>query len=136
MAKKYFQDLFTTANPSNMDSVLNSVDRVITPNMNHMLLQPYTLNEVSFRYTPQNHLDWMFCLLFFFPQKYWAIVGLDMIKVVLSVLQSGHCLRKMNFTHIVLIPQKKMKHNICLIITLLVWKMWSLELYQRLLQTS
>ena len=52
MAKKYFQDLFTTANPSNMDSVLNAVDRVITPDMNHMLLQPYTLNEVSFRYTP------------------------------------------------------------------------------------
>ena len=59
------------------------------------------------------------------PPKYWAIVGLDMTKAVLSVLQSGHCLRKMNFTHIVLIPQKKMKHIICLIINLLVWKMVS-----------
>ena len=75
MAKKYFQDLFTTANPSNMDSVLNAVDRVISPNMNHMLLQPYTLNEVSFRYTPQNHLDWMLCLLFFSPKNIGLLLG-------------------------------------------------------------
>ena len=46
VAEKYFQDLFTTTNPSNMDNVLNAVDRVVTPNMNHMLLQPYTLDEV------------------------------------------------------------------------------------------
>ena len=45
VGEKYFQDLFTTANPSNMDSVLNVVDRVDTPNMNQMLLQPYTHDE-------------------------------------------------------------------------------------------
>ena len=47
VAEKYFQDLFTTTNPSNMDNVLNAVDRVVTPDMNHMLLQPYTLEEVK-----------------------------------------------------------------------------------------
>ena len=46
MADRYFQDLFTTTNPSNMDKVLNVVDRVVTPDMNHMLLQPYTPEEV------------------------------------------------------------------------------------------
>ena len=45
VAEKYFKDLFTTTNPSNMDSVLNVVDRVDTPNMNQMLLQPYTHDE-------------------------------------------------------------------------------------------
>ena len=45
VTEKYFQDLFTTTNPSNMDSVLNVVDRVVTLDMNHMLLQPYTHDE-------------------------------------------------------------------------------------------
>jgi len=43
--------------------------------------------------------------LFFF-QKYWHIVGPDVTTTVLSVLHSGRCLRKMNFTHIVLILKK------------------------------
>ena len=45
----------------------------------------------------------------FFFQKYWDIVGLDVIEAILSVLHSGHCLRKMKFTHIVLIPKFKKK---------------------------
>ena len=36
VAEKYFQDLFTTTNPSNMDNVLNAVDRVVTPDKNHI----------------------------------------------------------------------------------------------------
>ena len=46
VVERYFLDLFTTTNPSNMDTVLNSVDKVVTPDMNHMLLQPYTFEEV------------------------------------------------------------------------------------------
>ena len=43
----------------------------------------------------------------FFFQKYWHIVGTNVTDVVLSVLHSGHMLKKMNHTHIVLIPKKK-----------------------------
>ena len=43
----------------------------------------------------------MVCLPSFF-QKYWNIVGTDIIEVVLT---SVHFLRKMNYTHIVLIPK-------------------------------
>ena len=42
----------------------------------------------------------------FFFQKYWHIVGRDVIEAVLSVLNSSHFLHKMNQTHIVLIPKK------------------------------
>ena len=49
------------------------------------------------RCTHQNHLDQMVCPPSFF-QKYWHIVGQDVIAV-LSVLNSGHMLHKMNFTH-------------------------------------
>ena len=41
----------------------------------------------------------------FFFQKFWHIVGQDVIVAVLSVLNSGHMLHKMNFTHIVLVPK-------------------------------
>ena len=42
----------------------------------------------------------------FFFQKYWHIVGPDVTSAVLSVLHYGRSLKKMNFTHIVLIPKK------------------------------
>ena len=38
VAKRYFQRLFTTTNPTQMDIVLDKVDRVVTPDMNHTLL--------------------------------------------------------------------------------------------------
>ena len=45
--KNYFQELFTSASPSEMDTILSSVDRVVTSEMNQRLLQPYTANEVQ-----------------------------------------------------------------------------------------
>ena len=42
----------------------------------------------------------------FFFQKYWSIVGLDVTLVILLVLNSGHILHKMDYTHVVLIPDK------------------------------
>ena len=42
----------------------------------------------------------------FFFQKYWHIVGKDVADVIISVLSSGHCLKKMNYTHNVPIPKK------------------------------
>ena len=46
-AENYFKELFTSGNLTNLNLVLNSVDRIITPNMNQTLLQPYTLDEVK-----------------------------------------------------------------------------------------
>ena len=46
-------------------------------------------------------------MIFLFFQKYWYIVGGNVIETVLSVLNSGYVLNKMNFTHILLIPKKK-----------------------------
>ena len=44
--ENYFMDLFTSSNPRNMGPVLDVVDRVVTPEMNSTLLQPYTEEEV------------------------------------------------------------------------------------------
>ena len=107
-AEQYFQDLFTSNNLENLRGVLDSVDKVITLDMNNTLLRSYTANEVR-RALFQMHSsksprpDGMSPFLF---QKYWNIVGPDVSNVVLSMLNSGHMLHKMNYTHIVFIPKK------------------------------
>ena len=108
VVEQYFQEFFTSANPTNMGSVLNSVDRLITLDMNNSLLWRYTSNKDR-RALLQMHplkspsLDGM---SHFFFQKFWNIVSLDVIKAILSALNSKHMLHKMNYTHIVLIPKK------------------------------
>jgi len=47
VAERYFQRLFTTTNPTQMDIVLDKVDRVVTPDINLTLLQPYLPEEVQ-----------------------------------------------------------------------------------------
>jgi len=48
----------------------------------------------------------------FFFQKYWHIVGNDVTNALFSVLNSGHMLYKMNYTHIALIPKKDDPKNV------------------------
>ena len=75
--------------------------------MNNTLLQQYMPDEVKralFHMHPSKSPGPDGMSLFFF-QKYWHIMGNDVTAAVLSVLNSGHMLHKMNYTHIVLIPQ-------------------------------
>jgi hypothetical protein len=44
---KYFQDLFTTSGPRQMESVLEKVDRRVTSDMNNALLKEFTVEEVG-----------------------------------------------------------------------------------------
>lgn len=41
-----FQELFTSTNPTGMESVLDLVDSLISPDMNNALLQWYASDEV------------------------------------------------------------------------------------------
>ena len=109
MVEEYFQQLYTTTNPNEIGAILDKVDRVFTPDLNQNLLQPYTPDEIKralFQMHPSKSpgLDGMSP---FFFQKYWNIVERDVTEAVLSVLHSGHFLRKMNYTRIVLIPKIK-----------------------------
>ena len=109
IAKDYYKNIFTSTNPNrkNMDRVLNLVDKLVTPAMNHHLLQVYTADEIRltlFQMHPSKFPgpDGMSL----FSQKFWHIVGHDVVEAILSVLNFGHFLHKiMNFTHIVLIPK-------------------------------
>ena len=46
LQKKYFHDLFTSENPTDMESVLDVVEKRFTMEMNNSLLQSYTAEEV------------------------------------------------------------------------------------------
>ena len=110
VAEGYFQSLFTSAQPSDVGigMVLESVDQHATTEMNRALLQPYTTDEVC---RAQFHMhplkapgpDGMSPLFF---QKYWNVVGFDVTTAIPSVLNYGHLLQKMNYTHIVLVLKK------------------------------
>ena len=94
---------------SDMNNVLNLVERVETPETNQSLLQNYTAKEVHcalFQMHPSNSPGPDGMSPFFF-QKFWHIMGVDVTNAVLSVLHPGRMLHKMNFTHIVLILKKK-----------------------------
>ena len=106
---EYYQNLFTSSNQLDIERVIELVDHVVMEEMAQSLVRPYIEEEVRtalFQMHPSKSpgLDGM---SHFFFQKFRHIVGNDVIAVVLSFLHSGRCLRKMNFTHIVLIPKKK-----------------------------
>ena len=93
---------------------MDSVDKVVHPDMNHALLQPYTPEEVRkalFSMHPSKSPGPDGMSPFFF-QKFWHVVGDDVTSAILSVLHSGHFLHKMNYTHIVLIPKINEPKNV------------------------
>ena len=81
--------------------------------MNITLLQRYSSEEVKqalFQMHPSKSPEPNGMPPFFF-QKYWHIVSQDVTIAILSVLNFGHMLHKMNFTHIVLIPKNNELKN-------------------------
>ena len=107
VAIDYFNTLFSTSNPQAIDDVVSEVDGVVTPRMNHALLQPFTHEEIRttlFQMHPSKSPgpDGMSTLFF---QKFWHIVGIDVSFAILDFLNSGRMLGSINFTHIVLIPK-------------------------------
>ncbi len=109
IATDYFTQIFTSTNTNAISNVVHHVDSVVSPDMNDLLLQPFTREEITctlFQINPSKALgpDGMTALFF---QKFWNIVDNDLTIAVLDFLNTGKMLGSINFTHIALIPQVK-----------------------------
>jgi hypothetical protein len=111
LAVEYFQTLFTSSNPGVecINSCLAGLEAVITDDMNELLMEDFLPDEV-FQALQQMYPtkvpgpDGMSAI---FYQTYWEVVGPEVTQAILSILHSGYMLRKINYTHIALVPKIK-----------------------------
>lgn len=86
VAVEFFRDLFTTSTPARIDKVVDKVSRRVTTVMNQNLTKDFTAVEIHRALhqmfpTKAPSDDGMPALFF---QKFWHIMGSDVVKSVLS----------------------------------------------------
>ena len=105
----FYKDLFTSANPSQIEQVVEKIPRVVTSEMNHHLTKNFMPMEVLEAVKQMSPIKSPgpdgFPPIFY--QKYWHIIGEDVSHAVLTCLNSGKILKAINHTHITLIPKVK-----------------------------
>ena len=97
-----------------MEECLNTIPHKVTSEMQEYLSIDYSADEIKaalFQMGPTkaHGPDGMNAL---FYQKFWYIVGDDVITAMLDFLNSGLMLLEINYTHIVLIPKIKVPKKI------------------------
>ena len=105
----YFNEIFSSKPCIEMDETIHVVESVVNEDMNQQLLSPFTALEIrqaAFQMNPSKAPGPDGMSTFFF-QKFWHSIGEDVITTILSVLNSGHMLQKINHSQIVLIPKKQ-----------------------------
>ena len=105
----YYQWLFTTSNPYDMNYVLQCIPQVVSPKMNNILSTEFTKLEVDTTLKQMAPLkapspDGMPPI---FYQHYWESIGDDVAKAVISCLNIGVFPVGLNHTYITLIPKVK-----------------------------
>ena len=105
----YYQQLFTSSNPSMVEEVVTHIPCTITNELNAELLADFTREEVAVALKQMEPLkaprpDGLPPLFF---QWYWHVVGDDVTEVVLSCLSTGVIPASLNGMFITLIPKVK-----------------------------
>lgn len=106
---QYYNKLFTTSNPNAMEEVTANFPRVITDEMNEALEREVSEEEVrralkQMKPTKAPGPDY-FAPCFY--QRFWSIVGRDVIHAVRTFLHNDEYIRQINCTHVTLIPKVK-----------------------------
>ncbi|KAL8113779.1 hypothetical protein AgCh_020904 [Apium graveolens] len=104
----YFEELFKMTN-SSWEEVLECVPRSVADAQNALLVKPVEAIKVKkalFHMHPDKSPgpDGMSPC---FYQKYWGIVGVDIVNLVRSFFDTGHFVESLTDTNIVLVPKKK-----------------------------
>ena len=108
-AISYFEKLYTTSLPTRIAEVTSTIPTKVTEEMNHSLIRDFTMEEVEatlHQMHPTKALgpDGMSAIFF---QKYWDIVGNDVSRMVLNVLNSNLSMAEINRINITLVPKTK-----------------------------
>lgn len=111
----YFSKIFQDVEPDyeHMHSIVDLTQPTVTNAMNADLCAPYKALEIWYALfqmypTKSPRPDEMPPLFF---QKYWDIIGNDVVFAVQSFLHTGQLLPKINFTNVCLIPNVKNPMN-------------------------
>ena len=109
IAVSYFEKMYTTSCPTCEAKVIATIPTRVTNEMNQFLTKDFTKEEVEdalkqMHPTKAPGPDGMSAIFF---QKYWYIVGNDVICMVLNVLNSNMSMVEINKTNITLVPKTK-----------------------------
>ena len=109
VASAYFDNLFQAGTKDQMEECLNAVQSKVTDDMQEFLSSEFTAEEVKvalFQMGPTKAPgpDGMNAL---FYQKFWHVVGNNVVLAVLDFLNNGNMIPDINHTNIVLIPKVK-----------------------------
>ena len=110
----YFKSIFKSDNPSSFEVCASAITPKVTSEMNSSLTAEFRAAEVwnafhQMHPTKSPGLDGMSPI---FYQKYWDIVGVNVIDYVLNILNTGVLSWGMNETYICLFPKTKAPRKI------------------------
>lgn len=105
----YYQELFTTANLQQNEVATNSINSLISEEMNAQLTLDFKVWEIQqaikqmapFRVPGPNDMPPLFY------QHYWNLVSDDVCQFLLKFLNTASLLEHLNHTYITLIPKTK-----------------------------
>ena len=109
VAMSYFKNIYSSSYPTRISEVLDTIPTKAAEEMNQLLIQEFTREEIEVALNQMHPTkapgpDRMSAIFF---QKYWGIVGNDVICMVLNVLNSNMSMVEINITNITLMPKTK-----------------------------
>lgn len=109
----YFQNLFIICQPQRVEEITGCIDTWVSPANVIRLLQPISEEEVrqTVFQIPTDKAPGPDGFTGSFYHEYWDVVGKDVVDMVKAFWFSGKLLRKLNHTHLVLIPKVSSPRN-------------------------
>ena len=109
MIVEYYNKLFTSSNPHDIEEVVQFTKRVVTEDMNSCLIRNFSKDEVEIALKQMAPLKAPFPdeMPQIFFQHYWEGIGDDVVQAVVSCLNSTLIETSLNHTFITLIPKVK-----------------------------
>ena len=104
---EYYNSLFQTVNPEQVEEVVEDIQRVVIEEMNNQLVKEFIAAEVhaALKQMAPLKAPGPDGLPPIFYQQYWHLIGKDVTAAVLTYLNLGKILIAINHTYITLIPK-------------------------------